>query len=317
MNEKLDTGDMRRQLRKDLRESLRGKNKAERQTIVRAYKTERPIDYRMVSGIQKLDRKNYISERHLKRLVENVHTPNDLINAVNGLPPWYQAEGIVHGSLMPEHVLKQLDFSIRYKTDVLIQSPALKEAFRRCVPDFSSEQISDAQYSEYLQEKFPDLKLSEPELVRVHQKLPIDVWCTIDSKMESPVLLANAQERLFTSACCSGHDMDKEKPRAYMTIRTNDPEFIRIIKQSDRSRDFLNAWNWKKLGSFTARSPHDTRDVPFEKAEKGWTFDIFEVPTRENKETFYALSPEERRREREVFILYLIALFNRYRQERM
>jgi hypothetical protein len=304
-------------MRAGLREQLHGKTKAEQQALVRAFRAERPKDYEKVTRVQQYDRRFYISERHMQRALRDAQTADDILGALTALPPWYEAEGIVHGTVTKEHVIKQVELALRFKTSSpVMQSPALRAALLRCEEGLTARDVTNAEYAAYVRERLPQIVLTPEEMARFIEKVPLSVWTTIDLEMEAPILLANAQEHIFTTACCSGHEMEHEHSRAYITIQTNDPLFISVVRSSNQTSRFLESWDLKRLGSFTARSPLDRREVSFDDAEKGWTFDIFHVPTREQREAFRTMTPENRRRERDAYIQYLVGTLERYRAER-
>ena len=199
----------------------------------------------------------------------------------------------VRGINRTEHVVKKVKIA-RYFNDPNLAPEEgglrakVKELLIKEDEALRQHPITPAKYAEYLSILYPDINVSPEDAERLFQKLPPEVFGSIDIGMERLCILLNSMEGTQTSFSCCGHDTEVDYndlpvyyKHAYIGVKTNTPE----LAQSLLSLQMKN------------------KDQKIEVAEKGpghLVISFYQLPTAQwiklnNKRTPQELDEESRR----------------------
>jgi hypothetical protein len=293
-----------RQFRKKLAETLRSLPKGERITHLENVKNQ-DDSYRSAKQLSIYERLMHINQQRVDAVSKNVNSIEELSSEIDTLPSSCAVEGILHGHYSKENMQLQVKLATYFNCPNLVFFSAVArdkiKSFLETSGAVINEEVKKSEYATYLKKQFPELNLTREEAQRIIEKLPLEIYVSIDEGMHESLLLLNALDDVVTYSCCSGHDLGPTN-RMYLLFTTKDSEMIRIIRQTNSSTHFMTQFDYERFGNLTARSPYDSRDVPFEESEKGWALVSLRMPPNKvEAERFALMSQLQREQERDAF----------------
>ncbi|MDO8572015.1 MAG: hypothetical protein Q7R79_05025 [bacterium] len=127
-------------------------------------------------------------------------------------------------SLVPEYL------GIKKKVSLLLEKEGRQDV----------EHPDNEAYKTFLQNRFPDMQLSEKEASRLSEKIPANLFGSLDLSAERVMVVLNSIEGVQTRYSCGGHNDQPELYRsgtpnfgsAYVVFEIENPEFIAVVKNT-------------------------------------------------------------------------------------
>lgn len=161
-----------------------------------------------------------------------------------------------------EHIMKRIDFALQTgKIDLVPENGGLRSKIATIMVSEGvpiRAEWTDDQYRELLKNRYGDLHLSEAELARVVEKIPVDILASVDVDFERAVVLLNALEDTKSRFCCSGHDTkgglanqeDGFFSHAYVGFSTGNANLAVDVKKLATNGPTARVWvdEWQESG---------------------------------------------------------------------
>lgn len=188
--------------RDELAQELRNVDNHDERLVVLS-EAKRTKEYVMAAGSHAYERSAHQNTIALGEVVEKSTTLNELTNAIaNGsfsIPNKFS--GLDHG----EHLLKRIDMAKKLGDPSFMPDVGgLREKVMAMEGGIADKEAS-LTYRSYIEERFPDLQLSDDEIARIEEKISPEIFATIDTPLEKTILLANALPGIKTAYSCAGH----------------------------------------------------------------------------------------------------------------
>jgi hypothetical protein len=150
-----------------------------------------------------------LSEQELARMLDACNTLDELRSLLARNDFGFRIMSHRGGLLAAEHLLKGLDMAEYFQVDYFLLNPI---RFRRTVARLLHHPVHMAPHSRqkcreerFYQVRYPDLRLSRPELSELTSKVTLEDYLSFDVLAERSIISFSALPELKTILSCSGH----------------------------------------------------------------------------------------------------------------
>ncbi|GEM_PF-4005074 len=194
-----------------------------------------------------------------------IRTAKELIHFLEHSPLFF---GNAHAGLdHSEHIIKRIELSLKLRCSRLAPEQlgvrGKVASFMKGWKRKDRPTVKNEEYQHYLQKKYPDLHFSQRELDRISQKIPVDIFGSLDERIERVILLLNSFEGMETRFSCAGHnDTGSGYRKIYISFSTHDKKivdtigsFISTYKDKNIQIDFEDESDGKYRIAYTIEQP--------------------------------------------------------------
>ncbi|MFO7807207.1 MAG: hypothetical protein R6V40_02165, partial [Candidatus Moraniibacteriota bacterium] len=170
---------------------------------------EEKIDVRYAKSkfiVDQYEKKQREAEK-LKGAVDNSTGVNDLVKKIEATDIHLKNEQA--GIDSPEHLMKRIELADRLKNPALVPDiSGLRDKMQNLILEkygHINNEIDRSEYKKYLSKKLDSLVLDKNDIEKVADKLPPEVFASIDDKIENTTAVLNSIDGVQTNFSCAGH----------------------------------------------------------------------------------------------------------------
>lgn len=174
--------------------------------------------------------------------IEKINNYENLLDLFKN--EYFYVQNTHNGTDHSEHILKRITYYSLTRDEELIKTfpDGLAQKVRELAPQNQGDVMMS--WPEILKNEYPN-KFSDEQINRIESKLSLDVFSSIDSKMENIVLALNSLDGVETIYSCSGHKDDLYKPNSFSTnlsFSSNNGNFVSYIKEKIHAQMLLGVY---------------------------------------------------------------------------
>lgn len=248
--------------RRDLAKTLRDTDKENRPDMLRSAKGT--YDYVSTHAQHNFESFRIQQAKQLENIVESANTLDELKGGIANAQLFignHEMRGIDHS----EHLLKRIELAqILSCPDVVPKDGGLREKVTSLLENDGAHithTIDSARYRKYLETKLSSHNFSQEQIERVVEKVPADVFCSLDTDIEAAVIELNALSETTTLFSCAGHtdlphpeENDSYAHSGYLFFSSQDSNLIeRVRSLTGKNERFEVTLENKQPGDYTIR----------------------------------------------------------------